>query len=279
MLILCCGPDTYRATQRARELEAAFRSKHDPSGSSVERLASGKRVVDEVIEHSLAVSLFSPMRFIRADGLIEQCPKQKVKALVHALGKDPERVIVVSIETEKPTNATLKSFADVPKLLVSDYPLLSGSAFSEWVRQAGSALGITNVSTLNALADACDGDAWLASNELLKLAVGGVSEVVREREVGSYELADSVLSGDGSRYQRIAHNGASDRAAYPLFQQALSAIRVHDGDTQGVPPFVISKLNHVDRSRAVTVAGASTLITILSRSGLADTDELFTLFP
>lgn len=279
MLILCCGPDTYRATQRARELEAAFRAKHDPQGSSIERLESGKRVADEVIERSLTVSLFSPMRFLRADGLIEHCAKQKIKALAQALTKDPERVIVVSIEEEKPTNAALKAFADVPKMIVNEYPLLKGKAFFTWIQQSAATLGVTEVSALKALAEACDGDAWLASNELLKLAAGGTSELVRDRVVGAYEAADMFLAEDSSRYRRLMESGGSDRAAYPLFQQAHTSLRVHGGDTQGLPPFVISKVQRTREERAGRVASASILSMMLSRSGLADSEELFTILP
>lgn len=279
MLILCCGPDTYRATRRARELEAAFRAKHDPQGSSIERLETGKRVADEVIERSLTVSLFSPMRFLRADGLIKHCPMQKAKALVHALAKDPERVIVVSIEEEKPTNTTLMAFAGVPKMIVNEYPLLKGKAFFTWVQQSAAALGVTDGSTLNALADACDGDAWLASNELLKIAAGGASELVRERVAVTYEVADAFLAVDPSRYRRLMENGGSDRAAYPLFQRAHTFSRVHDGDTQGLPPFVISKGQRTCEGRTAHVASVSVLAMMLSRSGLADAKELSTILP
>lgn len=276
MLILCCGPDTYRATQRAQELEAAFRSKHDPSGSSIDRLASGKRLVDDVIERSLAVSLFSPMRFIRADGLIEQCPKQKLSPLVHALGKDPERVIVVSIEQEPPVNTVRKSLSVIPKLIINDYPLLQGKAFSDWVFATGGMLGVTDNASMSVLAEACNGDSWLAANELVKLAAGGVSDVVQERETNLYELADAFLEDDASRYARLA-GVASERVAYPLFQQALAALRVHDGETQGIPPFAVSKLKRADAVNAAKVTSTASLIMMASRTGLADAHELTTL--
>ncbi len=279
MLILCCGPDTYRATQRARELEAAFRAKHDPSGSSVERLETGKAAADAVIERSLTVSLFSPMRFIRTDGLIEHCPKTKAAPLAQALARDPERVIVVSIEREKPATTGLKPFAGVPKLMVNEYPLLKGKAFADWVAGAGSALGITDAAALASLADACDGDAWLASNELAKLAAGGTSDVVRAHETGAYEIADAFLASDPGRYRALGESGSSERAAHPLFQQASAALRVAAGDTQGLPPFVISKLRHLDERRAASVAGAAMLAMILARSGVADADELVSFLP
>jgi DNA polymerase III delta subunit len=258
MLILCCGPDSYRATQRALELEEAFRVKHDPKGTSIERFESGKGAVEEVIERSLTVSLFSPMRFIRADGLIGFCPKTKTKALANALTKDPERVIVVSIEREKPTSIELKPFAEVPKLLVNEYPLLRGKEFENWVKQAGSSIGVSDQAALVKLARACDGDAWLASNELLKMAAGGSSEVVLEQESNFYYQADAFLRGDKTRYNTLSTDGR-EKFTYPLFQQSVSGI---------------------DRSeRAGTFAAASILMRLMSRSGLCDTDEALMLLP
>lgn len=278
MLILCCGPDTYRATQRAHELEEAFRTKHDPSGTSIERLEAGKGVVDEVIERSLTVSLFSPMRFIRADGLIENCPKPKAKALANALSKDPERVIVVSIEQEKPTNTDLKPFTDVPKLIVNDYPLQRGKTFEDWLKQVANVLGITDQTSVTKLARACDGDAWLASNELLKLAAGGESEVIRESEASGYDLADQFLRGDKARY-KILLSEQAESLPYPLLQQSMAARRVQSGDMQGIPPFVLSKLRNVNQERSRTMASTSLMMLLLSRSGLGDMDEALSLLP
>lgn len=278
MLILSCGPDSYRATQRAYELEEAFRTKHDPSGTSIDRLAPGKAAVDEVIERSLTVSLFSPMRFIRADGLVEHCPKPKAKALANALSKDPERVIVVSIETEKPTATDLKPFADVPKLIVNDYPLLRGKAFEDWLKQAAQIAGVTNQEAVTKLARGCDGDAWLASNELLKLAAGGESDVIREFEASGYDLADQFLRGDKTRYN-ILLSDQSDALPYPLLQQSMAAQRVQSGDTSGIPPFVLTKFRNIDQQRVQSMTSTSLMMLLLSRSGLGDMDEALALLP
>lgn len=278
MLILCCGPDTFRATQRVKELEDAFRAKHDPSGTSIERFPSGKSSVDEIIERSLTVSLFSPMRFLRADGLIEHCSSAKAKALAGALTRDPDRVIVVSIEQEKPTNADLKAFADVPKLILNEYPLLRGAAFETWVVQTGETLGIHDLEGLKSLARECDGDSWLASNELLKMAAGGTSSVVKEGSLSGYEYADRFLTPDSRRYNLLSSEDR-DQIAYPLFQQSIAALRVKDGDSQGLPPFVISKMRSVDRDRAARVMATSILLLSLSRAGFADSHEALGILP
>ncbi len=279
MLILCCGPDSYRAVARAQDLESAFRQKHDPSGTSVERFESGKGAVEEVIERSLTVSLFSPMRFLRADGLIQHCPKTKTKALANALSKDPERVIVVSIEQEKPTAIDLKPFADVPKLIVNDYPLLSQKEFRAWVLQTGLAMGVSDEKTLEKLADACQSDAWLASQELTKMAAGGTSEIIRAEEIDAYAASDAFLRRDGRRYDVLKNKDAVSSFMYPLSQQNISALRVRDRDTANLSPFVVNKIQRMNISETENLMSHVLMIQYLQRLGFADDQEALSLLP
>ena len=266
MLILCCGPDTYRAVARARELENAFRQKHDTSGSSVERVAAGKEAADEIIERSMSVSLFTPMRFIRTDGLVSGCPKTKWKPLIQSLARDPERVIVVSVESEKPDATQLKFLNEVPKLIINDYSLQQGKAFRVWLGEAAKAVGVNDASALDRLASVCDGDAWLASTELVKLAAGGESVLERVSSSDAFGLAASFLRGDRTRFGYLYNEDATQGASYPLLQQSISAM------TQPV-------YARVSQEQAEKVLAATILIHQIQRSGLASDQEALQLLP
>jgi DNA polymerase III delta subunit len=266
MLILCCGPDTYRAVARARELENAFRQKHDASGSSIEHLVSGKDAADEIIERSLSVSLFTPMRFLRADDLAGSCPKAKWKPLVQALTRDPERVIVVSVEHEKPDASKMKLLNEVPKLIINDYSIQYGKPFRTWLGEAAKAVGVSDEPALDRLARACDGDAWLASNELLKLAAGGESVLERASSSDAYGLAAFFLCGDRTRFGYLYNENATQGASYPLLQQSVSAI------TQ--PAYA-----RVSQEQAEKILAATILIHNVQRSGLASDQEALELLP
>lgn len=279
MLILCCGPDTYSAVARAKELESAFRQKHDPEGASIERIVSGKKACEEIMERSLTVSLFTPMRFLRADNLIGECPKNKMKPLVQSLTKDPEHVIVVSVETDKPDAATMKILSVVPKLVVSDYPLLRGKAFQDWVLHAGRLLGILDSTSLRVLASACDGDAWLASQELVKLSAGGVSEIVREAGSDPYAFSETVLRGSSNRYAALSEPDIASRAGYALPLQSVSMLRVRDNDHFGISPFIIGKFQNIKNDNIETTLSNLLLIQQLQRLGFANDEEALTLIP
>ena len=175
MLILCIGPDTFRALEKARELEQAFCAKFDTAGTSVERLGSGSTVVDQIIERVNTLSLFTPRRFIRVADLVKTCPKAKQPALVRALLQDPENAIVVSVEAEVPNEVAMKAFAEVPKFVRYDFPIQVGSGFSTWVVTIAEKLGVKDKNAARQIAEVAEGDSWLAWNELLKLAAGGTS--------------------------------------------------------------------------------------------------------
>ncbi|MDP3793986.1 MAG: hypothetical protein Q8R07_04530, partial [Candidatus Uhrbacteria bacterium] len=117
MLILCIGPDTFRAQGKARELEEAFKKKYDPSGSSVEHVSFGKKGVDEVMERANTSSLFSSHRFLRTSNLIGECPKNKQAALAKTLARDSDHVIVVSVEDEAPAAVSLEPFEKNVKII------------------------------------------------------------------------------------------------------------------------------------------------------------------
>jgi DNA polymerase III delta subunit len=279
MLILCCGPDTYRAVMRARDLEAAFRQKHDAGGSSVEHLSPGKGAADEIVERSLSVSLFTPMRFLRADELVGSCPKTKTKALVQALARDPERVIVVSVEPEKPDASQMKWLADVPKMIVNEYNILRGSEFRAWVNETAKSLGVEDHDAVDVLARSCDGDAWLASNELLKLAAGGISRVARSASSDGYGFADAFIRGDRDRHARLAGTEAAEGVSYPLLQQTMAAFRITQGDSGGIPPFVASRFKSVGAEKAANTFASALLIHQIQRSGLSTDQEALDLLP
>lgn len=273
MLILCCGPDTFRALARAKELEHAFRQKHDPEGRAIEHLRSGKDGVEDLIEKSAGANLFSPKRFLRVDGLVTACPKNKLKALVEALSRDIDSMIVVSVEEEKPSASQLKSFEELPKFLLSEYTQLQGSAFSAWAMEYAKNLRIYEEKSLQPLIEACEGDCWSFVNEAMKLAAGATLEhQTHVDDPSPYDIADQFLRAEPTRFQSL--NGEFGYTNFSIIlQQAVSAVRIRDNDLDGIPPFVSRKLKamNVPQPEAVVAVALETIF--LQRTGLANEAE------
>lgn len=277
---MCCGPDSYRALARAKELELAFKQKHDPEGRAIERLSSGKDGVEELISKAAGASLFSPRRFLRADGIISSCPKAKQKALLEALSRDVDAMIVVSVEEERPASSVMKPFEALPKIVVNDYPLLTGKVFTDWAKEIAKTLGNIDDNQVVRLADACEGDSWKFINEAIKLAAGATLELDRSSsEASAYDLADQILKKDLRRRANAEKIEFSYAETSVLVQQGVAALRVKDQDVAGLPPFVLRKLQSMDMVEPSVVFAASLEMLFLQRAGFCNEGESIGLIP
>lgn len=282
MLIACIGPDVFRALEKARELEAAFRQKHDPEGTSIEQLTeSGADLIDELTLKANTVSLFTPMRFLRVRNLLTDCPKGRLKALEKALSVDPEHVVVVSVETEPLVDTTLKMATTLPKWVRYDFPRLEGSAFEAWIRQRAQLIGYTlNELQIREIVDQSEGDSWQASLLVLQVAAGTEllaeeKNLVKDRNI--YELADAYLRQDADWRQAVEQVGP-ETVFHSFLGQLRAYQRVKSGQDGGVPSFVVRKLKGLQakntEERFVRLIEAM----LLQRQGYLKEDELSVLF-
>ncbi|MFA6429504.1 MAG: hypothetical protein WCV84_03330 [Patescibacteria group bacterium] len=279
MLILCTGPDTFRAQEKALELVQAFQQKHDIGGSSIESFTSGKDAVKALLERINTPSLFSPKRLIRVSDLLTDVPKAAVSPLVQALSRDSEQVIVISTEEKMPPEVTMKQFAGIPKLVTYEFVIQRGSAFTKWAWEQACKLNISDQGFVRILAEICDGDAWLLHNELVKVAAGN-----RERpEVGfassKFELADRYLDGGTHTYDFVSERDAPEQALSTLIQQARASIRVRDKDTDGIHPYVLKKMQASAKNRKDGEKRLALLLRalILQRVGYGNEEEVSAL--
>ncbi|MDO8583765.1 MAG: hypothetical protein Q7R83_01150 [bacterium] len=269
MLLVCTGPDTFRAQKKARELEQAFREKYDLQGSSMERLLPGKDGVDEVIERANTVSLFSPRRFMRAASLLSECPKGKQAALIQALSKDPENIIVVDIEEDVPTDTVWKTFSGIEKIIKYSFPLLHGAEFLSWAVEAAATLKVADLAVVRALATDHDGDNWYVWNELMKIAAGGTwerSETTQEQTI--YQVADAYVRQQKRWTSVLLDQDLLAQAMTTFVSQSRAALRVRDRATNGMHPFLQKKMAGIS---APEIVFGPALLTLLSqRAGLGN---------
>lgn len=274
MLLICSGPDTWSAHAKARELEAAFRQKHDPQGLSVETADASQ--FKDVLSGLSTPSFFSPKRFIRSTGLLESLKIADVRALAKRLQGDQDSLVFVTIEDEPPSAKILSEFEGI-KVIRYDHPLLRGASFLAWCKARAQKIG-ASVKDAEDIARRTDGDAWLADQELLKRSAHpNAPLVMTDEEAGSvFDVSESYLRK--SPHWRSDIRALSD--SQPLMvmtSQARSAVRTQSGDTSGVHPFVVKKLSQIRRSDV----GASFLKAIqaivATRQSLAQNGEEETL--
>jgi hypothetical protein len=217
---------------------------------------------------------------LRVDGIVSSCPKTKQKALLEALARDTDAMIVVSVEEERPASSVMKPFEELPKIVVNDYPLLSGRAFTDWAREIAKTLGNIDDNQVVKLADFCEGDSWKFINEAIKLAAGASLELDRSSsEASAYDLADQILKKDLRRRGNAEKIEFSYAETSVLVQQGVAALRVKDQDVAGLPPFVLKKLQSMNMIEPSLIFASSLEMLFLQRAGFCNEAESISLIP
>ncbi len=278
MLIVCSGPDTFRALQKARELENAFKQKFDKTGLCVERIASGKEAVAEIAARSGTVSLFASRRFVRTTNVLAEASKAQRAALSRVLAGDQEGFILLTLEDEPPNAAVLEELKQV-KVVRYDFPLMDQGAYVTWAREEAYKLGIKEDKTVQEVVEGARGDSWTCFYELLKRAAYDVSSPhIGEKSEGSIFTSADAYIRRHDVWREVLEGGALEKQALAVFlSQVRTALRVRDGATEGVHPFVARKLRgqaliEADEAFAQLVEGY-----FMQRSGYADEKEMFSI--
>jgi hypothetical protein len=274
MLIICSGPDTYHARKKARDLVAAFREKHDPAGYSTDILNDVD--IDAVLNRLGSPSLFAQKRFIRCDGLLASLKIADIRKLAKRLETDHDQTILLTVEDESIASKTEKEFEGV-KIVSYPHPLLSGRAFEDAVIALAIQRGV-HVDRARKLAHETNGDMWLADQELQKYAANldyQFSSTNSGSSASFFELADSFLRGSSAWRTRLDSSDELDGAVSVFPGQARSFARVMSGQTDGIPVFIIKKMQQLRSSRTIPVKTILQTAALLyaTRTGLSSAKE------
>lgn len=244
MLIICSGPDTFRALEKARELEVAFKQKYDASGISVEHISTGKEAVTEVAARAGAISLFAPRRFVRTSQVLNESSKAQRATLKRALSGDQDGFILLTLEDEPPTATVLNELGKEMKIVRYDFSLLQGNAFYEWALEQAQKLNMQDTSRVKRIAEATEGDSWRCFFALMKCAAYPEGEEIAgvEAEQSIFSFAELYVKGDVRWAAIMEEPDLMKQVLTTFLPQARAGVRVRDGAADGLHPFVARKL-------------------------------------
>lgn len=272
MIIVCSGPDTYRAREKTRELVEAFRKKHDPSGLSTE-LAEGITDLKALLSRLSTASIFTRKKMVRADGCLKKLKPAEIKILVSSVKHDSENTILLSLEEK----IDPKAMDELKKesFFHYDFKTLGGDKFVKWLIERAATFNLDRES-ISRIAAYTDGDAWYAINEMMKNAVlkQDAGQRIGNNE-SEFQIADSFLLGVG--YRRKIYENENYGIFGLIYKQLITHIKVNSGQTAGVLPFLVRKMRQIKNSNANQACKKIILALVLSRSGLAKENELDSL--
>ncbi|MFH1078142.1 MAG: hypothetical protein V1745_02580 [Patescibacteria group bacterium] len=271
MIVICSGPDTFRARERMRGLVEAFRTKHDAEGFSMETI-DGSKGISPILARLGSASLFARKKFVRADGCLAKMKIADVRILGAKLKTDGDATILCTIEADPPDAKTLEALKDAPYHHYP-FPTLVGSVFREWVRERAAGAGIQK-NVADSIAEANAGDSWAAINEIVK--VSAVSTGVMSKSVhpplSAYSVADTYLQDDPA-WRTTVFKEILEAPFHLFATQARSYARVADGATEGLNAFVVHKLRSMDASKSQSKLKKLLSAQTLNRSGYATGGE------
>ncbi|MBI5794222.1 DNA polymerase III subunit delta [Candidatus Uhrbacteria bacterium] len=210
MLIFVYGDDSFRVSEKVKQMKEAFRVKFDPTGLNTAEFPSRdttKLDVGEVMGAVRSLPFLGQKRMVVVHGLIEGTKKPDMDAWEKGFLGAPDSTIVIFWETvspkeleKKPLFVALKGAAEVH---VYPFPELEGVALSRWVADRIKARGGSmQTQALQSLVERVGGDLWAMDHEISKLvafASGAeitqkiVDELVgRSYEEKIFELMDAI---------------------------------------------------------------------------------------
>lgn len=274
MLIICTGPDTFRARLKFRDLVLAYRNKFDQSGKSIEYFTS-----EDLLGHISArlshQSLFASKRMFVCDGMLEKVTPKQMEKLSQSIRRDGDITVVLDYEEKAPKESLLKSFQDKEMFLYAHEPA-KGAELNKIVVDLCGRYGVRSES-VPSLIQRYQSDLWAIDTALQVMRVNeneGVFESEGAQKVDNiYAAADYLLAGKNDWLKYI---DTFDPQA--LLSTALPQMRtwhmVKDGYGKSAHPFVQKKLS----SMKIINADEKLLVLLRamysSRNSLAGGDEV-----
>jgi hypothetical protein len=243
MIIVCSGPDTYRAREKAREFETAFREKHDPEGLATDRIDT-KVGLPELLSRLGSASLFAKKKFIRVDGILAKMKIADVRTLASKLQADADNTVICTVETEPPDRKTFDALKIAP-CVDRQFPFMTSAEFRDWVEKHAEEIGVDN-ETAHQIANLTDGDTWFAVTELGKRSVSPNASPTEQKDMitGLYDLVDHTIAGT-KYWRREILDSDEDGALNAIVSQKRFQLRIQDGYEEGIHPFVKKKLQYL----------------------------------
>ncbi len=187
MIIFLYGADSYRSTQKLKELKDKFVNKVDKDAVNLIEV-DGERITLNDFNKAVATrSFLVSKRMIVVKNILKQAKKNQLDILAFlkkgAYRDRQKENIIVIWETEVDKRGVLFKYLAATKFS-QEFNVLQGSALVNWIKQTITGLGLT-ISSADALllAQRSDGNLWALSNEIKRLAAGSLNKTITSDDI------------------------------------------------------------------------------------------------
>ncbi|MFH0852243.1 MAG: DNA polymerase III subunit delta [bacterium] len=186
MIIFLYGPDSYRSSQKLKEIIAEYKAKHK-SGLNFMQLEWAPEVPDEIKSAFSSFSMFDEKKLIVIKGA-SQASKTDQENLIELLtGKKnvkDDSSIVVFYEAGKAEKNELATWLKKNAKMVECFEALSGANLCNWMKKdAQNSGGEISPGAAEKLAAFVGSDLWQAHNEIDKLVSFRGGKLITDSDV------------------------------------------------------------------------------------------------
>ncbi|MDF1497127.1 MAG: hypothetical protein P1P90_03640 [Patescibacteria group bacterium] len=251
MLIICAGPDSFRARLKYRDLVGAYKKKYDEKGSTVEHLPSDN-LYETLLSKLSNQSLFASKKLLVCEGLFQKLTAKQASNLRDAVYRDADISVVIDYEDKEPKATAVKSFQE-KELFVYAHELAKGAELNKIVKDLCKRHGVAET-RIPSLIQRYQSDLWAIDTALQVLSAmedGDLGDDANLTQTDNmFVLVDLLLMNKASwmgQYTAFDINGILNstvsqmrtwhmakegmaKGAHPFVQKKLSGMRIKDAD-------------------------------------------------
>ncbi len=277
MLIICAGPDSFRARLKYRDLVGAYKKKYDEKGATIEHLQN-ENLYETLLSKLSNQSLFASKKLLVCEGLFQKLTAKQASNLRDAIYRDADISVVIDYEDKEPKATAIKSFEE-KELFVYSHELAKGTELNKIVKDLCKRYGVAET-RIPFLIQRYQSDLWAIDTALQVLSAmqdGELSDEVGLSQADNmFALVDLLLMNKTSwmrQYTAFDING--------ILNSAVSQMRTwhmaKEGMAKGVHPFVQKKLSGMRINNADERFLQFLKSFYASRNSLATGDEIVQL--
>lgn len=277
MLIICTGPDTFQARQKALDLLEAYKQKHVSQGDAViERLESQTSVQDAITKLS-TLGLFATKRLLKYENLLAGITPAQTKQLVKSILTDGNQTVVLTYEDKSPTQKVLDLF---PKenLFVYAHEKLKGLELNKWIASRCKYYQI-NSDLSSKLIELHGDNLWAIESSLQAMRVlndTSTLEKTSESDNSAFAVIDQFFRQSPSWVAQATSQDPQELLPL-LLSQLLNWHKIKYDQAQDVHPFVKKKLGSVKLPHAEELTLDAIRTMYASRHSLSQNQEILQL--
>lgn len=272
MLILCCGPESFLAKNKSKELVDAYRAKHVAQGAVIENLDHLEEPTKDALSRLANIGLFATKRLLKYSNLFSSSSASQLKQLSRLIATDDDQTVILSHENKKPTEKNLSVFPK-EKIFVYAFEELNGKELDCWFTERCRHYSLKQKPIK--LLETFGNDLWSIDTALQILRVAESADFIDEKadELRVFDIIDKYFS-DRKTWKSHASNTDPQELLPLLVSQVLNWQKINAGHGENIHPYVAKKLSYTKFNDAATETLSVLRALYGSRTSLTQSEEI-----